>query len=104
MIKEEAGGCFFCLGRGGCCFFFVVFCFFFFACALWHFVKSHWQQPEAKTETSEEAEGLFVFRNAEKWRSDDNMSEQLLGNFCSTVSIQVITGCRLSQTSYLCVW
>lgn len=79
--------------------FFVVFVGVFFACALCRFVKSHWQQPEAKTETSEEAEGLFVFRNAEKWRGDDNMSEQLLGNFCNTVSIQVITGCRLLETS-----
>lgn len=46
LIKQEAGG--------GC------FLLLFFAQALC-FVKSHWQQPEAKAKTSEEAERLFVF-------------------------------------------
>lgn len=67
MIKQKAGGCF------GVC--------LFSAGAPWRFVKSHWQQPEAKAKASEEAERLFVFRNAEKWPDDDNMSEQLLDNF-----------------------
>lgn len=80
MIKEKAGGCF------GVCLFLPLLC--------GALSRATGSSPEAKAKTSEGAERLFVSRNAEKWLDDDNMSEQLLDNFCSAVSMQVITGRR----------